>query len=117
MLLAIGLPKFAGVLETHAFTDIEHRYTSYVTRAVVLAFQVSVTLGVPVPSKAWETLLNPLLNVMVPETGPGEPEPGLNVTVNVRLCPAGIVNGSAGSPETENATPEMLAAVTVTAVP
>ena len=84
---------------------------------VVLEFHVSKTFRAPVPVRVCDTLLSPLVKVIVPESGPGEPEAGANVTLNVWIRPAGIVKGNVGKPEIEKAAPERFAAVTVTAAP
>ena len=50
--------------------------------AVVLAVHASEAFAVPVPDRVCITLLNPLVNLIVPEAGPGESKAGANVTLN-----------------------------------
>ena len=49
---------------------------------MVLAVHASEAFAVPVPDRVCITLLNPLVNLIVPEAGPGESKAGANVTLN-----------------------------------
>ena len=69
------------------------------------------------PVKVCDTLLSPVVNVIVPKAGPGEPEGGEKVMENVLLPRAGIVKGTVGKPEIENTCPEMSTAVMVISAP
>jgi hypothetical protein len=75
----------AGWLGSHAVADIEQRYTLYVTFEVVLAVHVKETFEVPAPDRVSVTLLSALVKEMLPEAGPGDPEAGANMTLNVWL--------------------------------
>jgi hypothetical protein len=84
---------------------------------VGLAVHESRTFGVPVPEKLCVTSLMLLLNVTFPAAGPGEPEGGENFTLNCCFCPAKIVKGRAGRPETEKPLPTGVSPVMVTSAP
>ena len=52
---------------------------------VVLAVHANDALGVPVPDRFCVTLFRLLVTVILPEAGPGDPDAGANVMLNVWL--------------------------------